>query len=445
MSDTAVPQEKTYLWEDSSPISRIDVRGNGVAYIHASNHAEGLPELRSQFEEKGWATSPDTRNNDDNALRVSGFDDIREVTDILQTARAVQGEPQIVAVVPDKKSAKDRLKSGTLSAAGKAFLAGDILYGTAGIVRKDPLVGFGAFSFVGDTLLMTYGRHDDKRQFASLLRKLEKHYKENGIPVSQNSALSIETAAMQSKQSDKVQDFLRENANPIKLLLGITSGSFMMKAGWGKEGDPTNMRNPYRIAAGACIVSGYIASLLIKEKKLDPEKYEKAGGLEKTWMRLQARPLQAASYLSLANNSLFVASIIRKWKERVPDVGALNYLWREAGAADIAGVSAMVVGNLLYSISKKTTGGDIKSTAITDDVYGLAAQVLDNLPEQSREAAIMQTAEYLGDRAEINDNRKTVEARLRNEVKALRSNPWFITEGRQAGNTREKIDSARGA
>lgn len=439
MTDKHKSEQKTYSWGGNSSIPQIDVRGDGVAYIHASSHATDLPQLRKQFEDKNWATSSDIRNNDDNVLRVSGFTNIKEITDLLEAAKAVEGSPQITVNIDNhkneatkRKSSLERLKNESLRAAGGLFVVGDLSYLAAGLARKDGMRGTGLFSLAGDLLLMNFGRHDDKREFTSLIKKLKKQYDEAGIDIPKDSALNIEISANSGSFIDKTYNFIQENVNPIKLICGIIAGSFTIRAG-------LTGNNNFKKAAGTCIVSGYLPALLIKEKKLDPEKYEKAGTLEKGWMKIQERPLRIAGYLSLANNGFFVASAYNDWKKGTQSINLKGTI------GDTAGVSAMIAGNILYSISKKTTGGDIKSGAIIDDVYGLAAQILDRMPEGKRELAIKQTAEYLGSRVEIRDDKKTIETRMRNEIKALRSNPWFATEGQYTGRALTKNDMTLGA
>jgi hypothetical protein len=84
----------------------------------------------------------------------------------------------------------------------------------------------------------------------------------------------------------------------------------------------------------------------------------------------------------------------------------------------------MFFGNSLYAMSKKN-GGDIRSNAMVDDVYIVAAQVLNKQPENLREAAIESTAKFLGTRPEINDTRIDIIEKLRAQMEIQRSSPWF--------------------
>jgi len=79
-----------------------------------------------------------------------------------------------------------------------------------------------------------------------------------------------------------------------------------------------------------------------------------------------------------------------------------------------------------YALSNKATGGSITTGDLVKDVYGLAAQVLNRLPDDKREAAIKTTVDFLGARTELKDTREEVDTLLRAEMHRLsHENPWY--------------------
>lgn len=440
MLDKADLGLKIYKWDANSTIIQIDVRGDDVAYLHADGHINNLPAIRQQLEEKGWATSSDSRPNERAVLRVSGFGDINNLLDLLQNAKAVEGTPNITQeTTVQKNTTIDNLKANSLRASGVFYLLGDVLYSLKGFLgkasHKDK--GIGLSMLAGDVIFMGFGKKDDAREFRSLIKKLKTFYKQNGIEVPDSSALNVETLAAPGGFLEKTYDFIHENVNVFKCVAEAIGGGFMFSDGL--EKDAQGKRDWGALGSGTLLTTGFGAAAIIKERKMDPEEYAHANPARKLWMQIKAQPLRLAAYAGLANNAFVIKSIFTN-RRRERD-GAPKTHWELRAA----GVTAMIAANILYSISKKTTGGDIKSSAIVDDIYSLSAQILDHMDPEQREAAIKQTAHYLGQRVEIKDTREQIEANLRREINELRNNPWFRAEElamAKAPSTSAGIDQA---
>lgn len=149
---------------------------------------------------------------------------------------------------------------------------------------------------------------------------------------------------------------------------------------------------------------------------MDKEEWNDADALHKAQMYIQEKPLRLAGWAGLTHNAL---STIGAFEEKAKFPTSSNYKW------DLAGISAMLVANSLYSISNKSTGGSIETDDLVQDVYGLAAQMLSKQPEAVREATLQATAEFLGERSEIKDKKPEILKKLRKEVDLIANNPWF--------------------
>lgn len=436
MAGTSESGLTTYTWGDGSIIPQIDVRKDGVAYIHAAKNAPDLPALRELMESKGWATSSDVRGGEFAILRISKFDAIQDIIAVLQEAHAVSGQPKVtIQEAAIQKRDLSSLKANSLRASGLFYIIGDVLYTLKGFLgnasHKDK--GIGLSMMAGDLIFLGFGKKDDEKEFASLIKKLKHFYDKNGIEIPDYSALSVETLAKPGGFLEKTYDFIHENVNIFKCLAEVIGGGFALSDGF--EKDANGKRDRGMLVSGTALITGFGAAALIKEKKIDPEEYAKANMFKKLWMRIQAQPLRLAALGGLTNNVGVIISIFKLRKDE--KAGASKTHWELRAA----GVAAMIVANIFYSISKKTAGGNIKSDAIVDDVYGLSAQVLNHMDPQTRETAIKQTAQFLGERVEIKDNKEQIEAYLRKEIGELRQNPWFGTSD-TAASTQQKSTGA---
>lgn len=426
--DSKIAPIKTLEWNGDSLIKKVELREQGkghmVAYIHAADHGvEDYPKLftlHEEFKRKGWAASSDNHHGKA-VLRVTGIESEQQLTDLLKASNATQGNARMSqqdVAGQGSKGIVDFVKSNSLRVSGLFYLLGDSLFIQSGRARGNDIaqMGTGISFAAGDAALMVFGGKDDKRQFKALLTKLRKHLEKEGVEIPTGAAINAETMAKPGGFLEKTYDFIHENINSFKIIAEVVGGSFMVYAGLDKK-----QNNKSKAAAGAFIVAGWGASLLIKEKKRDPEKWEQASPLEKAAMYIQEKPLMLAGGSGLINNALVtVGALKERAKERANGAaGTDHYKW------DMLGTAAMVTANSLYSICSKSTGGNIKADALVNDVYGLAAQIVNRQPDAVKDAVINSTVEFLGARPEIKDTKQQIAKRLRNEIEMQSQNPWF--------------------
>lgn len=449
--DAKIAPIKTLEWDEPAAVHKVELReqgkGNTVAYIHATDQAQGdyskLVALREEFTRKGWATSSDNHHGK-GVLRVTGISDERELTDLLNSSGATKGSARVSqadVAGQDSKGAVDFVKSNSLRASGILYLLGDVLFMTYG--AKGPgkkldwgQVGMGTSFAVGDIAILGFGGRDDKRQFKSLLTKLDSHLKQQGVEIPEGAALTAETLAKPGGVLEKTYDFVHEHVNTIKLLAEIAGGASLFKSGMkNAEGKVDNFKK----ASGAVIVTGWLAALLTQEKKPDKEHLKDAGALEKAQAYVQEKPLRLAAASGLVHNAIYTVGALKRRSNEIREHGTKSYRY------DLAALSSMLVANSMYAICSKSTGGNIKADALVNDVYGLAAQILNRQPEATREAAINSTVEFLGQRPEIKDSKKEIAERLREEIKMQSENPWFKSirqEGKALPGGETKVANA---
>jgi len=408
---------QTYEWEESSTIPRADIRvqnKNAVAYLYAPDNDPELKliELRNQCKDKGWATSSDTRNGK-SVLRVSGLSNADELINVLESGHYINGEAHTSQETTEHhETTVQKLKTHSLRTSGIFYTIGNALYIASGIARgKDKAqIGTGVAFSIGDVLLALFGGKDDQRQFTSLLTKYKNHLEKQGIDIPKDSALYAETDTKNDTLLDKGYNLIHEHINKIKASAEVLGGLFYYNAG-------KNQGNKWKQATAIIFSLGFGSSLIIPEKKPDPEKLEHANPLEKAWAFVQEKPLRIAGWSGLSN-TLFTT--IGAFQERAKNPGSNLYKY------DLAAASSMLAGNSLYALSNKTTGGSITEEGLIRDVYGIAAQVLNRVPEQEREEALKSTVDFLGERIEIKDTREQIDKLLREQMlKSSQENPWF--------------------
>jgi len=192
--------------------------------------------------------------------------------------------------------------------------------------------------------------------------------------------------------------------------------------------------NKDKMMAASIFGPGFLASLLIPEKKIDEEKYANAGALGRFWMKIQSNPLSVGGLLGYSNTFFTYKGAFDErrrflYPDRYPTLpnpitGKLtlptkHYTW------DFAIPSVMIGANGTYAISKKTVGGDIRNEAMEGDVYNVASQILNKLPEAKREAAFESTVTFLAERPEVCGNKNEVREKLAATMTKQRENPWF--------------------
>lgn len=435
----------TYRWsgDDHGLIDHIEIvrqkNGHTVAYIHANEDGslrQKRLEVRAALRLKGWGTLSDFRNNQ-HVLRVNGMTHNDDLLTLLKDHGYTSGSPSVTSQAAEKEKPQgflDSLRTNSLRASGIAYSLGNLVYFASGILRNrennaphykqiKSAITWGA----GDLLIATIGGKDDGRQLSSLLGKLKKHYEREGIDIPDSAAIHSETSDKNKTLGNKVYDFAHHYVNQIKCASEVLAAYYYYGAG--KE-----QGNKWKQVTAVIFGTGFLSSLLIPEKKIDPEKYGQAGALEKLWMRIRANPLSVGGLSGYSNTILTSYSAFDEGRrynnpERYPTLP--NPRTRELKAPskyyklDYAAPAVMFFGNGLYAMSKKTTGGDIRTEAMADDVYSVASQILNKLPESKRAEAIESTIRFLAERPEVRGNAAEVREKLLATITRQRENPWF--------------------
>lgn len=434
-----------YQWpaDTTALVNRIEIvrqkNGRAVAYIHANEDparkAERL-EVRAALRLKGWGTLSDNRENRF-VLRVNGFTDNADLLAALNAAGATKGTPQANTRIAEKERPQgpvDAIRTNSLRASGIAYSLGNLVYLASGILRNrekgeshykqiKSAVTWGA----GDLLVAAIGGKDDGRQLNSLLTKLKHHYQNEGIDIPVTATIHSETSEKNRSFGSAIYDFAHKYLNQLKCATEVVAAYYYFGAG--KE-----QGNKWKQRTALIFGTGFGASLLIPEKKIDPEQYAAAGTVERLWMKIRSNPLSLGGLSGYSNTILTSYGAFDEGRrfnkpEKYPTLpnpttGKITPPSKYY-KLDYAAPAVMFFGNGLYAASKKTTGGDIRTDAMIGDVYSVASQIINKLPECERERALESTAKFLGERPEVRDTKEQVRQRLAQTIEIQRQNPWF--------------------
>ena len=134
----------------------------------------------------------------------------------------------------------------------------------------------------------------------------------DGIALPEQMAILSETSGRGEKAGEKTRGWLREHVNQIKCASEALAAVFYFNAG-------RKDKNIWKQVTAVIFGTGFSLAGLIPEKKIDPEKYAKAGALGQLWMRIQQNPLSLGG-TSGYSNTVFTT------------VGAINFI--EFGRVD---------------------------------------------------------------------------------------------------------------
>lgn len=426
----------SYRWPEGSVIKRVDIRqqknGFAVAYLYADDREEqrnARSNIRAAIRLKGWGTLSDSRDGAF-VLRVAGLRNGDELISMLQ-AQGFVSTPATTETkdVVDKEAPKtltQNVRANSLRFSGIIATIGNALSISSGIHRSQVAgskdwgqMGKGLFFAAADLPLMIAGGRDDSRQLNSLLKELKQTYIKEGIQIPSTASVNVETSDKGKSMGERSMDLMHRYANQIKCSMEVLAAGMGIWAGK-KQRSKFKEMSPYFWG------SGFLASLLIPERKIDPEQYEKAGTIGRAWMKVQSNPLAIGGMLGYTNNIgdyLSASAEKREWLAAGAK-GPKLYNW------DRVTPTVMLGANGLYAASKKTVGGDIKNDAMVQDAYRIASQIINKQPDGAlREKAVETTARFFAQRIEIKGNYHEIRARLTQELDSQRQNPWFELQG----------------
>ena len=460
----------TYHCQNSEVIERVEVHSphhdSNVASITAHDCATGeqLEQLRAALGKKGYSTLMNVKD-DKTAVEVRGIDNIPKfITQLKATGMAGHALVKDESTVEHQKIGfGDKLRSKSFFLSAIFYDIGNLALIISGIqkgrhnpngkmTRHDKSeLGIGASFAVGDILMTIYDAKGNEELLAAN-QALTEHLRQKGIEVPSvdtlNPDMLHQTGAV--KATDR---WLRKNIVHIKCAAEVIGGLFTIHSALKPDA-----RNDGKLAAGFLITTGWLSTFLLERPRgsevfkdtnstIMPDSIEKMvpdAILEnpRGWV---ARPA------AMSNN---VANLwgAYNWTQKNPgertkalkDVATAEKNLREHHSADhlkalslaknkqhdymwnVTAACAFLVGNALFGLSgsKHRPNETEDDKRIMNDLVLLSANTLAQMPKQTRDTAIHETADYVSKLNHVTLNKEQLAAAIHEKVDALSKSHW---------------------
>jgi hypothetical protein len=307
--------------------------------------------------------------------------------------------------VDSDKDVENRLareETGSLNAAGYAYILGDAALFASGMIAgrsKEALSG--ATYASGGLILARYGKEPAERRLERLNGKLREYFEREGVTIPQGELTHTARTSIVSRIEDFLYTYPSEVLNSVYAIGGFS----LLRSG-------LQHQKTWDAASGALVTAGALAGLLIQEKKPDPnDRPTTPIGKAVEWV--QEKPLRLSGALYMLNNVTLTASAMQ---EMHSNPAQKSYLFKFLTAA------SFIVANSFLSVSSKDSDKDANSQEQKDFMTVLArraASVIAAQPKALQEEVITQTAGYLSAQPELNLSANQIADALRGQIAAL--------------------------
>lgn len=270
------------------------------------------------------------------------------------------------------------LKDNSLKAAGYAYLVGDAALFASGVMAgRYKEAATGAIWAAGGLACARYGNPNADAQYKLLSHKLGDYLHAQGVVIPNTP--DTNWLAQEGGVIEKAEAFLYRY--PSQILNGIFAASGLLLVNSGIQHN-----KKWDTAAGALVVAGGLAGLLIPEKKPDPN-HPPESALEKTWAWVQEKPLRVTGALYTLNNAAMAMSAIDEVRN---NPGQKSYLFKFLTAA------SYVFANSMLALSKKDGGGkEAHSRAAMQKLADASAHVIASQPKPLQEEVLQHISGFL--------------------------------------------------
>ncbi|MCE3005622.1 MAG: hypothetical protein LW853_02155 [Rickettsiales bacterium] len=192
-----------------------------------------------------------------------------------------------------------------LKLAGVSYMLGDAAMMVAGHMRgKKNVVASAATWLVGGGAAAWYGNPHTEQQLHILAGRLEQHFYKNGIVIP--SEIRAQSSLLKEKSFwEKTEQFLYAHPSEILNSSYALGAGMLMAKGITKD-----------FWMGACILTGALAGLLIKEDPEARKKAENGSWFDKTIAFAKEKPLRVSGSLYAAGNIFLAGNMVEDFRKR---------------------------------------------------------------------------------------------------------------------------------
>lgn len=482
MSVYTYPQSKLI----DEVIFRTTERGAIRAYMHAtpSVDANSLQDMINGLRKEGMACIPYSMKGKP-MLEVRGFKWQTQLVSLLEKNQWTTGPSTYVLDKEDQLSFKEKLKKRSLEASGWLYSVGDAAFFGYGFLDNSPLdMAAGIFYGLPTPVLIAFDRNDQSDfQIKDAARKLADYLKKEELP--QDCSLQAITTDHKKGLIQTTNDLFRRYPSEFMNLSYAAAGACIMTAGikhmkrgapdeaiagWAKhfmgtstpagiesglkavsEKKPSaeaiktflkeaeskapdilkkakaeahkhnTTENWLNIGVGSFTMASGIFGTVVKEKARDPDDPKKTGAAG-MWEWVQERPLTITGVGLMVSTMLHAVSTTIAMKGH--DDAHKKAVWLR-----VLFVGSALLAELMVAISSKGHGqGVVSDNSVDTSVIALAAEMIVKKPSHMQDYLIDYVAKFLSRPEVLAMKTEDVTKQLREQVEAMRKNPWALTQ-----------------
>jgi len=435
-----------YRWS-SGDIAQMECTSHGKkvyavlrAQTEANRHVFGA--MRAALAENGIASFISAEKGIDELI-IPESKSTQQLVDIIADGGWAKGIPQVIATPADndaqrKNNSRSLLKKDPLLITGSLLTIASLAWMGSAIMRarhnhsgkftsKDwSEMMVGVINLMGAAPLVLYGRETKKDTILIFHEELTKHLKEEGIVLPQGKDATPE-AAQKSGYLGAAENYLKKNTVSFLSLAKAISAGLVAHSATKKE-----TFNGAKIAGGTIYSAAWWATFAFDKPHAPPWKFKsKDGGTSSQsfgqWLTENPRAritapvgmvTHALKLYGAGNEGYRAYQAIKTAKS--PDELKFTKAKRYDFIWNVISYSAAIISNFSFghsgnkeSVQKKDPEG------FERDLLMVSANLLTQIPEKARKAAIASAAEYVTSIKGINQSQEEVEKIISDQITHL--------------------------
>lgn len=386
-----------------------------VALVEARDFIlpEYLSIVRNALQANGWNAVPVTIDGKD-TLQVDGFKDAGELSAYLRANHFAEGRERITPEPGDHptRSSDEWLQDTTQKICGYSYLLADLTLTLSGGMSSKPLeAAAGGLYLAGGGLMGWFGNAKTERHVRQVAERTAKFFEEHSAKLPESCGLFHVAREKREGILPKAEEFLYRYPSQTMLSLYIMGALAMLESGRRKQGNGWDM-----IYGINSTVAG-LASLLIPEKKTNPNEKSPEGMLAKFWDGIRKQPLQVAGYLYIISAYALGMSAYKDYKKNPA---------QKAYIAKFITAATYLVGDIALAWSKKdhTNGKGAFDADEYRRIIGLTAETIACQPKDMQDVLIHQVSGFLAAQPEMAGTQQDIAAALREQAHHMPRNLW---------------------
>jgi hypothetical protein len=439
-----------YRWQ-SGPVAQIEcsasATGKSVHAIVRTREGTSLAAIQQGLSQKHIQSFIRIEDNQD----ILVIPQIKTENQLVETVTAqgwVKGNPQAIVTRADKESAQKRHSQSLLQKdpmfvttvalliASSAWIGSAIMrakHNHSGKFKKEDWseMMVGVINLAGNIPLLLYGGEKEKDPMLAFHEELTKHLKEDGITLPTGKDATAESAE-KSGYLHAADNFMKKNVISILSSTKAAASALVAYSATKKE-----TFNTSKLVGGSLYSAAWWATFVLDKPHAPPYRFKsKDGGssnhsfghwlAENPRARITAPVGVAMNVVKLygAGNEGYKAHLAVKAAQNNPAQLKFTQAKRYDFIWNVISYSAVTIANYTFGRTGKKESSQKKDPqGFERDLLMVSSNLLTQLPDAPRRAAITSAAEYVTSIQGIKHSQAEVEKMLADQIEHLRTLP----------------------